>query len=296
MKKTKIEYADFTSNPVFARQKGSLQKIGTFCEKPDQNGTCRNCWAESLNLRFGNGLTFDKKNRHLIEWVFRENELKQLVALNAKKPRSEKFPGAPALVFCADTFDLFQPSVTDPIRDRIFDLYDTLENLILLIQTTYPAKMNRYFRQRYPESLPAHYWIGISAGTQSFLNQHLTHLFEVRALVRYVIFEPLLEEIVLNSAFRHHYAKLPLSEPAQLQKLEWVIIGGESGNKARKCEIDWIRSLVRQRKMIHQPVFVKQLGKQPGKSVKGNDLDLFPSDLKIREFPEEQNNGNHLPI
>ena len=84
-------------------------------------------------------------------------------------------------------------------------------------------------------------------------------------------------------------------------KLDWVIIGGESGNKARPCNVEWVRSLKDQCKAADVPCFVKQLGANahgvpfpkpaPVGSMnykltdkKGGDWNEWPSDLKVREF------------
>jgi len=43
-------------------------------------------------------------------------------------------------------------------------------------------------------------------------------------------------------------------------RLDWVIVGGESGPKARPCDVAWIRSVVQQCQATGVPCFVKQLG------------------------------------
>lgn len=102
-------------------------------------------------------------------------------------------------------------------------------------------------------------------------------------------------------------------------RLNWVIVGGESGSGARPCEIDWIRSIVRQCKQVDTACFVKQLGAKPratlseiqawpqarrfwqstedGKHVvlpvdrKGGDRDEWPADLRVQQFPEPCRHG-----
>ncbi len=289
--KTNIEYADEVSNPLFARLKGDeSSKIGTFCEKPDKNGTCENCWAEVLNLRFGNKLAFDKSNRDKIEWLKREKEMNRLVMRNKQKPMSAKFPGLPLVVFCCDTFDIFQPSISDEMRDWVFNNYDYLTNLILLIQTTYPAKMNRYFKERYGnDGLPSHYRIGMSAGTQDFFDRNINHLKTIKAKEKYVIFEPLLEQITFNIPQMLYDANVN-KQP----HFTFAIVGGESGHGARICREEWIRSISNQCKQSGVFVLIKQMGKESYyKNVKqtrftdtkGAKFDELPLDLQIREMP-----------
>jgi protein gp37 len=79
--------------------------------------------------------------------------------------------------------------------------------------------------------------------------------------------------------------------------LSWVIVGGESGSKARPCDVAWIRSIVRQCQSAGVPVFVKQLGSKwnlggftiHGRLLvdrKGADPAEWPEDLRVRQFPE----------
>lgn len=97
--------------------------------------------------------------------------------------------------------------------------------------------------------------------------------------------------------------------------LDWVIVGGESGAKARACDVAWIRSIVEQCKAAGVPAFTKQLGtfavwnqcglvannppvphsrvfvegremRRLHVSKKGGELAEFPADLRVRELPE----------
>jgi protein gp37 len=305
--KTTIEYADQVSNPLKAILKGDeSSKTGTFCEKPDKDGTCLNCWAEVLNLRFGNKLAFDKSNRDKIEWIYRDEEMMRLIRLNERKSKSEKFPGLPLVVFCCDTFDIFQPSISDKLRDKIFDAYDELTNLVLLIQTTYPAKMNHYFGRRYEDYLPEHFWIGMSAGNQEWLDRHIGYLFKLRASQYYIIFEPLLGEINLHKFLCRRYnpfdADAQLSANCDLQSIAkklWVIIGGESVG-ARPCYEANILSVVSQCRAAGVPVLVKQLGsnfiqingiRRKLKNRNGGDISEFPEYLRERNYPRIADGG-----
>jgi len=86
-----------------------------------------------------------------------------------------------------------------------------------------------------------------------------------------------------------------------LDGIHWVIVGGESGPGARPCNVDWVRSIVRQCQSAGVPCFVKQLGRRPYIDAKAApvagpiDLDLthakggnpaeWPADLQVRQFP-----------
>ena len=83
--------------------------------------------------------------------------------------------------------------------------------------------------------------------------------------------------------------------------IDWVIVGGESGPKARPCNVEWVRSIVRQCADAGVPCFVKQMGSalatltgamtvnEDGEVVpdkKGGDMKNWPEDLRVRQFPE----------
>ena len=88
------------------------------------------------------------------------------------------------------------------------------------------------------------------------------------------------------------------------ERIDWVIVGGESGPKARPFDLAWARSIVAQCREAGVPVFVKQLGWRPYlelgpgspnavkvvhfldlKSRKGGDMAEWPEDLRVREWP-----------
>jgi protein gp37 len=82
----------------------------------------------------------------------------------------------------------------------------------------------------------------------------------------------------------------------EFDQLNWVIVGGESGNETgkyryRECKLDWLEGMVRQCRERNIPVFVKQLGtylaNQMGcKDRHGRDIAEFPDSLKFQQFPK----------
>jgi len=80
-----------------------------------------------------------------------------------------------------------------------------------------------------------------------------------------------------------------------LTGIDWVIVGGESGNdkgkyRYRPCNFSWLINIVEQCHAMHTPVFVKQLGTNLAKRNKmsdrhGGNIAEFPTYLQKREFP-----------
>lgn len=130
-------------------------------------------------------------------------------------------------------------------------------------------------------------FVGTSVCTSADLG-NLDELRRIPAAVRYVSFEPLLEDL----------------GQVDLTGIAWAIIGGESGPRARPCHVEWVRSLVRQCKAAGCATWVKQLGANPVESPlsqfegamgvdeielrdrAGSDMAEWPADLRMRETPK----------
>ena len=156
-------------------------------------------------------------------------------------------------------------------------------------------------------------WVGATAEDQKRYDERIPDLLSVSAVVHFLSCEPLLEPIEFGGYFPE--VKLKRGQSIEDYKdcrsgIEWVIVGGESGNGARVFELEWARSIVRQCRASHVPVLVKQLGaaasdpkngiagaslKVPTdaaglvslrlKDKKGGDWNEWPLDLRVREYP-----------
>lgn len=159
---------------------------------------------------------------------------------------------------------------------------------------------------------PPNVWVGTSVEDQKRADERIPALLQIPAVGRFLSVEPLLGPVEFNRHTMFGTACM-LDEPVQRnvgrgmtgnvkKGIHWVIIGGESGPGARPCNVDWIRSLVRQCRDASVAPFVKQVGAVPcGYSVadsiyqmrkirithpKGGDPAEWPEDLRVREFPE----------
>ncbi len=162
----------------------------------------------------------------------------------------------------------------------------------------------------HPEPYPwplSNVWLGTSVENQTWAERRIPLLLETPAAIRFLSVEPLLREVDLSLYLAcrtcghkkgDHWAGAPLQ--AQLPPdhpyvgVDWVIVGGESGHGARVLELEWVRRLVCQCREAGIPIFVKQLGevwaKQQGERGRhGGDMNLWPEDLRVREFPEVAN-------
>lgn len=181
----------------------------------------------------------------------------------------------PKRVFTCSWSDFFIDEA-DVWRNEAWDIIRKTPHLTYQILTKRP--------ERILDNLPSDFsefknvQIGVSIETQNQIGR-LEYLKKLNCTT-FASLEPLIGKVVLpeNSG------------------LDWVIIGGESGNNVgkyqfRPCEMEWIESLVNQCKEMDIPVFVKQLGTFLAKENKlsdrhGGDINEFPNNLQIRQFPK----------
>lgn len=139
-------------------------------------------------------------------------------------------------------------------------------------------------------------WMGVSTERQQEAEERIPLLLDTPAAVRFISAEPLLAPIDLAhlkltepneltvfrtinalTGRRGHGGKFGYTEtcdPLQ-HRLDWAIIGGESGHGARPMNLEWARSLRDQCTAAGVSFFMKQIdGRQP-----------IPADLMVRQFP-----------
>ncbi|MBD1878347.1 phage Gp37/Gp68 family protein [Coleofasciculus sp. FACHB-T130] len=298
MSKTDIEWADLVWNII------------TGCDKVSPG--CAFCYAEGIAKRFWG-------DRKFSDVQFHEDRL--LHPLKWKKPQ-RIFVNSMSDLFHEKVTDeqldrvfavtALTPWLTYQILtkrpQRALD-YLSARNVSFRIARaacdirpeTSPSELQKRIKPHLPNV-----WLGVTCENQKTANERIPLLRHCPAAIRFLSCEPLLEEIELfNVDGEVSLAMQALDEretmfPADV--IDWVIVGGESGHNARPCHLDWIRSIVSQCQHCETPVFVKQLGSLPLqsqktetgfttsdlrlKSKKGGDLEEFPNDLKIREFPE----------
>ena len=213
---------------------------------------------------------------------------------NWKKPimwnANAKATGRRAKVFCASLSDVFEdhPDWIQPRAD-LFDLIAQTPYLDWLLLTKRPENINRMVADYagdcawlawngvYPRT---NIWIGTSVENQEQAEKRIPHLLNVEAPVKFLSCEPLLSPLNLEDLA---YEAAGPAWAGYNKLVDWIIVGGESGQKARPMQLEWARSLRDQCQAAGTAFFMKQLG---GISDKRHDLTDFPEDLRIREFPQ----------
>ncbi len=152
-------------------------------------------------------------------------------------------------------------------------------------------------------------WLGVSVEDHEAADIRIPLLLQVPATLQFLSLEPLLAPVNLD----RFLGQMPEDEDGAPYpgNISWCIIGGESGPQARPCHLGWIASLIGQCQAMDTAVFVKQFGKYAydyhtvqdlnrnittqckgcmqcryvTKDSKGADIEEFPENIRIREFP-----------
>jgi len=146
-------------------------------------------------------------------------------------------------------------------------------------------------------------WLGVSVENQATADERIPLLLQTPAAVRFLSCEPLLSSIDLRGPKETCGDCDPCigGRPDQCavggswlkalhpDGIHWVIVGAESGPKARPCDVAWIRAIRDQCREAGVPLFCKQLGsvwaKANSADLKGGDISTWPMDVRIREYP-----------
>jgi protein gp37 len=173
----------------------------------------------------------------------------------------------PRMIFVNSMSDLFHKAVSFAFVDRMFDVMERADWHTFQALTKRSSRMRDYVRRRYGDvGAPPHIWLGVSVEDGARLSR-VRHLAETPASIRFLSIEPLLGPI----------GRLPL------HGIAWVIVGGESGPKARAMEAEWAREIRDQCVAQSVPFFFKQWGglrpKSGGRLLDGEEWSQWPARL-----------------
>ncbi len=147
----------------------------------------------------------------------------------------------PTIYFVNSMSDLFHPHVDSSFIDKVMDTISQTPRHTYQILTKRPGDMKEYFATR---PTPPNAWLGVSVENKKQGVPRIDILRGISATVRFLSVEPLLEDI----------GKI------NLQDIHWVIVGGESGAKARPMKSEWVANVKRQCRDAKARFFFKQWG------------------------------------
>ena len=296
-KETEIGWCDSTFNPWWG------------CVRVSPG--CEHCYAQSFTTRLGMDLWGPTAPRRF----FGDKHWDEPLRWDAHARTS----GKPWRVFCASMADICEDREDlVPYRERLMSLVAHTRHLTWLFLTKRPEDYLRLFGEGFFLANP-HVWPGFTAENQAMLDKRASAVLELPGSgKKWMSVEPLLGPVSFRWAHWDDWKdgngarRQRVNHLDGLKKLDWVIVGGESGPGARPCDVAWIRSIVEQCKTAAVPVFVKQLGAKwfnrdirqgirgsvcvpvdesipwiriDQKDKKGGDPSEWPADLRVREWP-----------
>ena len=221
---------------------------------------CKNCYAETMAKRlqalgmtgYENGFKFNTVPSRLND------------PLKRKKP---------TVYFVNSMSDIFHPDMPKEYLDRIFEVIKNTPQHTYQILTKRADRMFQYLSQR---EIPKNLWLGVTVENRKEGLPRIDQLRNLRASVLFLSIEPLLEDL----------------GQINLKNIDWVIVGGESGHKARPMDKEWVLNINQQCETEGIPFFFKQWGTygedkiKRNKKINGKELDgqiwqQYPSIIEI---------------
>ena len=198
---------------------------------------CDHCYAERFAERFRGTPGHPFKDG--FDLKLRPERLSQ--PLSWKRPRR---------VFVNSMSDLFHKEIPATFIDRVFDTMEATDRHIFQVLTKRSSLMMTYLRRRYgSRPAPQHIWCGVSVEDHT-ATARIRHLRQTPISTRFLSIEPLLGPI----------------RDVDLDGIAWVIVGGESGPKARPMQLAWVIDIRDRCKQEGVPFFFKQWGGRTPKS------------------------------
>ncbi len=226
MNKTKLEWCDFTVNPVKYRD-GDGKSVWA-CVKVSDG--CKSCYAESLAKRYGRGGPYTVGQTATVTPYLDEAELRQMLSVKRLPPGSR--------VFVGDMTDIFGEWVPDEMLDRMFAVFALRPDVVFQVLTKRPERMRAYMSWRdeerglvrqgavqyvldvqhargewkldnseWPKGRPQlaerwplpNVWLGTSVEDQAAADKRIPELLATPAAVRFLSCEPLLGDVFIEA-------------------------------------------------------------------------------------------------
>ena len=218
----------------------------TGCKKVSQG--CKHCYAERMAKRL-----------HAMGALRYANEFEPTLHEDLiHLPRGWR---RPRLIFVNSMSDLFQEDVPLEFIRRVFDRMTACPQHTFQILT---KRGERLAELASDLPWPRNIWMGVSVETVRVVDR-IRHLQGVPAAVRFLSCEPLIGPL----------------DALPLQGIQWVIVGGESGPRARPMRPEWVFSILDQCRIAGVPFFFKQWGgvrkDRTGRQLHGRTFDEMPA-------------------
>ena len=216
---------------------------------------CKNCYAEAMAKRLKAIGTVGYENG------FRFN----IVPSRLNDPYKKK---KPTVFFVNSMSDIFHEKMPNDYLDKIFSVIENTPQHTYQLLTKRADNMYKYLCQK---KIPKNIWLGVTVENKFDGIPRIDKLRKLNATVLFLSIEPLLEDL----------------GQIDLTNIDWVIVGGESGNRARPMDKIWVENIKKQCDAKDVAFFFKQWGtwgadkvkrnkKENGKELNGKIWQNFP--------------------
>ena len=130
--------------------------------------------------------------------------------------------------------DFFHEAVSFEWRHAIYKTIELCPQHIFVFLTKRPQNISSFWIPPKPNV-----WLGVSCENQARADERIPILLQIPAAVRFVSLEPMLGPIDLQQAHGLYYDKAG----CDFRKIDWAIVGGETGPGARSLHPDWVRKI-----------------------------------------------------
>lgn len=182
----------------------------------------------------------------------------------------------PRRIFVNSMSDLFHEDVPDHFITDVFRVMARAHWHTFLVLTKRPERMRDYmgsdsalefdqagedrtFREENAAWPLPNVWLGVSVEDQSTADERIPLLHQTPAAVRWISAEPLLGPVDIGPWLSVQLS-LASEDPRSFSRIDWLVVGGESGPDARPMNPDWVRSLRDQCVAAGVAFFFKQWG------------------------------------
>lgn len=261
---------------------------------------CTNCYVPAVLWRLANNPnpTVSRPLAGLVELHKGRPQFTGKVALREDRLDWPMQWRKPRRIFVPSHGDIFHDAVPDAFLDKIFAVMALCPQHTFQVLTKRAERMRQYLSDpigpfqrihaaaaadpepwrwirdqqraitpynlylRAPLPLP-NVWLGVSVEDQKRAVERIPELLRTPADRRFLSCEPLLGPVDLKPYLPHRsYRGLHSFPSVDVAGVDWVIVGGESGPRARPLRAEWVRSLVQQCKAAGVACFVKQMGRK----------------------------------
>jgi len=188
---------------------------------------CKNCYAERLSSRL----------QHMGVRKYQDAFKLRLHPDTLKEPYSWK---KRRIVFVNSMSDLFHEDIPLSFIQDVFHVMNNNQKHIFQILTKRSERLREVCNElKWTDNI----WMGVTVEDEK-QKQRIDDLIEIPARIKFLSCEPLLSDL----------------GDIQLNQINWVIVGGESGPKAREMKKEWVENILRQTTINNIPFFFKQWG------------------------------------